>query len=318
MKKNQSIPVILDTDIGGDIDDTWALAMMLKSPELEPRLIVSDTGDTEYRARIIAKLLEVAGRVDVPIGVGLPFASDGPRERQRPWVSDYALGSYPGVVHRDGIQALIDTIMQGPDPVTLICIGPAPNIEAALQREPRIAGKTHLVGMYGSFAVHHATNLNNRVLHPGAIAEFNVKCAVSAAQALFSAPWLSLTITPLDSCGFIMFEGEQYARLRDSNDPLMRAVIENYRIWSPGPPASDPESHSSVLFDAVAVYLAFTHEHLRMETLPVRVDDCGFTIKDPAARSVQVAMGWNNLDAFYEFLATRLCAPTLPAGVMHC
>ena len=50
------IPVILDTDIGGDIDDTWALAMLLKSPELDVRLVVSDTGDTTYRSRIIARI----------------------------------------------------------------------------------------------------------------------------------------------------------------------------------------------------------------------------------------------------------------------
>jgi len=53
------IPVILDTDIGTDIDDTWALAMLLRCPELDVRLILSDTGNTEYRARIIARLLGI-------------------------------------------------------------------------------------------------------------------------------------------------------------------------------------------------------------------------------------------------------------------
>lgn len=65
------IPVILDTDIGGDIDDTWALAMLLNSPELDLKLVVTDTGNTTYRAKVAAKLLEVAGRTDVPIGIGL-------------------------------------------------------------------------------------------------------------------------------------------------------------------------------------------------------------------------------------------------------
>ena len=61
------IPVILDTDIGGDIDDTWALAMVLKSPELDLKLVVTDTGNTTYRACVTAKMLEVAGRTDVPV-----------------------------------------------------------------------------------------------------------------------------------------------------------------------------------------------------------------------------------------------------------
>ena len=50
------IPVIFDCDIGGDIDDTWALIMLLKSPGLDVRLITTDQGDTVYRAKIVARL----------------------------------------------------------------------------------------------------------------------------------------------------------------------------------------------------------------------------------------------------------------------
>jgi inosine-uridine nucleoside N-ribohydrolase len=49
---SRPIPVILDTDIGTDIDDTWALAMLLRSPELDVRLVVSDTDNTDYRAAV--------------------------------------------------------------------------------------------------------------------------------------------------------------------------------------------------------------------------------------------------------------------------
>ena len=67
------IPVILDTDIGFDVDDVWALAFLLRCPELEVKLITTTTGDTHYRARIVAKLLEIAGRTDIPIGIGIPL-----------------------------------------------------------------------------------------------------------------------------------------------------------------------------------------------------------------------------------------------------
>jgi inosine-uridine nucleoside N-ribohydrolase len=56
----EKIPVILDTDIGSDIDDVWALVMLLNSPELDVKLILTANGDTVYRARIVAKLLEAA------------------------------------------------------------------------------------------------------------------------------------------------------------------------------------------------------------------------------------------------------------------
>ena len=99
----RGIPVILDTDIGDDIDDTWALGLLLNSPELDLRLVVGDQGKPEYRARLIAKFLQAAGRTDVPVGVGLAVnrTGDGP---QAAWIADYKLSDYPGKVHSDGVR----------------------------------------------------------------------------------------------------------------------------------------------------------------------------------------------------------------------
>ena len=80
------VPVILDTDIGLDVDDVWALAFMLKCPEIDVKLITTNTGDTTYSARLVAKLLEIAGRTDIPVGVGIPL--DLLPARTRPgWVT---------------------------------------------------------------------------------------------------------------------------------------------------------------------------------------------------------------------------------------
>ncbi len=72
MKK---IPVILDTNLGTDIDDSWAIAYMLKCPELDVKLITTATGDTTYRAKLCARLLRAGGRTDVPIGIGIPLGA---------------------------------------------------------------------------------------------------------------------------------------------------------------------------------------------------------------------------------------------------
>src|SRR5471032_1375554 len=64
------IPVIVVTDLGTDIDDTWALALALRSPELDVKLVVTDPADTVYRASVAAKFLEDSGRGDIPIGIG--------------------------------------------------------------------------------------------------------------------------------------------------------------------------------------------------------------------------------------------------------
>lgn len=304
--KMDRIPVILDTDIGGDIDDTWALAMLLKSPELDVKLVVSDAGNTEYRSRIIARMLDVAGRTDVPVGVGLEVAKPGAGP-QSAWIEDYQLDDYPGPVHKDGVGALIDTIMASPRPVTLIGIGPMPNIGEALAREPRIVENVRFVGMYGS--VYMGYDGSSKIS-----AECNVVNFTPACQKAFTAAW-DMTITPLDTCGLVVLEGERYQRVLRCSDPLVRAMMENYRVWLEHlkrPQEFDVKS--TVLFDTVAVYLAFSEELLRMERLGIRVTDDGYTLVDKTAKQVNVAVEWKDLARFEEFLVTRLTGtPARPA-----
>ncbi|MBN1581051.1 MAG: nucleoside hydrolase [Anaerolineae bacterium] len=292
------IRVILDTDIGGDIDDTWALAMLLKSPELDLKLAVTDTGDTTYRARVTAKLLEVAGRTDVPIGIGLHQGDGG--GPQADWVAGYDLANYPGTVYEDGVGALIETIMASAEPVTLICIGPVPNIAAALEREPRIAGRARFVGMHGSVRLGYGGS-------PQVSDEYNVRADAAACRSAFEASW-DVTITPVDTCGLVQLKGDKYVRVRDCSDPLARAVIENYRIWAQHVnwTQADAEVRSSTLFDTVAVYLAFSEDLLEMEDLGIRVTDDGFTVIDEGARVIHCATGWTDLPAFEDLLVERL------------
>jgi inosine-uridine nucleoside N-ribohydrolase len=298
--KPAPIPVILDTDIGDDIDDTWALALLLKSPELDLKLVVGDYGEAQYRARLIAKFLERAGRSDVPVGVGLDTAPHG-EGRQAAWAKDYDLKSYPGRVHTNGVQALIDTVMNSPQPVTLICIGPVPNIAEALKREPRIAQRARFVGMQGSVRTGYGD-----AKQP--VAEWNVKCDPKACQQVFTAAW-DMTITPLDTCGLVSLTGDKYRRVRNTTDPTIADLIANYRLWVGGDaklPADMADQRSSTLFDTVAVYLAIRQDLCVMEKIGLRVTDDGFTVVDPQAKPVNVAVNWKDLGAFEDFLVERL------------
>lgn len=295
------IPVILDTDIGSDIDDTWALAFLLRCPELDLKLVTTSRGNTRHRAHIAAKLLERAGRSDVQVGIGLPqeLRKDDPYPQSK-WVEDYDLAKYPGTVREDGVGALVDVIMNSPAPVTLCAIGPVPNIKAALEREPRIAERARFVGMHGSFNwSHHGEGQQ--------IAEWNVRAEPPACQTAFAAPW-DKTITPLDTCGRVRLIGEKYAAVADSNDPLARDVIENYRVWKEFGHGKEWTDGSSILFDTVAVYLCFANELLEMKKQPVRVDDEGFTRVEEGAPEVNCAMAWKDLSAFEDLLVERLTA----------
>ncbi|MBN2505077.1 MAG: nucleoside hydrolase [Verrucomicrobia bacterium] len=293
------IPVIYDSDIGDDIDDTWALGLLLKSPELDLKLVVTDYGKPAYRAKLFAKFLEAAGRADVPVGLGVSRDPNGTGP-QAAWVKDYDLARYPGKVHADGVQALIDAIMGSPEPVTLIAVGPLPSVAAALEREPRIAQRARFVGMHGSVRRGYGGSKDIS-------AEWNVRADPRACQKVFAAAW-DMTLTPLDTCGLVHLDGDRYRRVRESDDPVARAIIENYRIWSTArdPKAKAAETRSSTLFDTVAVYLAFRRDLCRMERLSLRVDDQGFTRLHQTGKTITVAAEWTHLDGFRDFLVERL------------
>lgn len=294
-------PVILDTDIGDDIDDTWALGFLLRSPELDLKLAVGDHGKCLYRAKLLAKFLAVAGRSDVPVGIGLDVNvhGEGP---QAAWVADYDLNRYQGKVYPDGVRALIDTIMASDRVVTVIALGPLPNIKAALAIEPRIAGQARFVGMHGSVKRGYGGSKEPS-------AEYNVKQDVAACQAALSADW-PIVITPLDTCGLVHLTGDRYNRVSRSTHPVASAIIENYRLWSKAQARQGQtfpfETKSSTLFDTVAVYLAFSESRLRIEEMGISVNDQGFTVPDESGKSMRVALDWTDKEGFEQVLSERV------------
>ena len=295
------IPVILDTDIGTDIDDTWALAMLLNCPELDLRLITTVSGDTDYRAHLAAKFLQTADRTDIPIGIGLGNP-EGSLNFQAEWLAGFDPIAYPGVIQPDGVNTLLEIVSKAEEPVTIISIGPATNIANALEKAPHIAKKCHFVGMYGSIYYGYNSTV-------GAELEANVQQDVPSFRRVLSAAWEKIIITPLDTCGRVMLEGSRYQQLFCSEDPILKALIENYRIWSKRVTWMDvdyQETRSSILFDTVAVYLAYSHDLVEITSMNLRVTDNGITVPDPMGEKVMVALNWRNLENFLDHLVERL------------
>ncbi len=299
------IPVVLATDIGGDIDDTWALAHLLRSPELDVKMVLTDDGDARYRARIAARLLEVAGRTDVPVALG---PSEGESEEknqlQGPWVRDYDLAQYPGRVDADGVRAFLELVNEAPAVVTVIAIGPTPSLAAAARQDPQFARRCRLVGMYGSFDLGYGG-----VATPAA--EWNVRANVPALRTVLAAPWRDILLTPLDTCGLVKLSGDHYRAVWQAvpDDPLTRAVIENYCIWAPRVTWMKCDffaTSSSTLFDDVAVYLAYAEDLVEIETLKFRITDDGLTVRAADGPfTARVALRWKDRAAFEAHLARR-------------
>ena len=249
----------------------------------------------------MAKLLQAAGRTGIPIGIG-PATSDWVGT-QEPWVRGYDLSDYPGTIHADGVGAMIETILASPEPVTVIALGPMMNVAQALRREPRITGNARLAAMLGSI---------HRGYFDGSdrVAEYNVAVDATACRESFEAPW-DVTITPLDTCGRVQLGDEKYQKVHRHPSTLLDALRENYRIWDTNYTgekfAGRYGVRSTVLFDAVAVYLAFDQSLVVMEDLGLTVTPDGRTVPDPTAKPIHCAMAWRNLAAFEDLLVNRLC-----------
>jgi hypothetical protein len=102
---------------------------------------------------------------------------------------------------------------------------------------------------------------------------------------------------------------ERYQRVFDSKDQIASDIITNYRIWAGARGQGSPEgvpTHSTILFDTVAVYLAFSHDWCEMQNLKLRVTDEGFTVRDEKGKNISTAMAWKNLEAFEDLLVQRL------------
>lgn len=288
------IPVILDTDIGSDIDDTWALAMLLGMPQLDLKLIVTDYGNTPERTRLVAKILQRAGRTDVPIGTGIKTGDDPLLQTE--WLGDFDLDAYPGQIHDDGVAALIDTIHAQPGMVTLIAIGPVPNIKEALRRDPSIASKVRIVCTGGR--IYKGFQDGGKPA-----ADWNVRADPASWQAMVAAPW-AITTSPLDASAELVLRGELYTTVADSQHPLAKIVMENYQLWAYRD--GHPEDASSVLYDTAAVYLAHSEEYAQVAIRKLIVDDQGHTRISDDGKNVRCQLGWKDRNAFDTFLVKTL------------
>lgn len=170
------IPTILDTDIGNDIDDTWALGMLLNSPEFDLKLVLTSTGDARYRARVAAGFLEACGRDDIPVGIGVSRA-DGSPETMHEYADSYRLEQYSGGIWEDGVGRALELIAAEPE-LTVIGIAPLTTLAEFCRRDERAVSRCRLTVMGGSIAKRHRGAA-------GAVAEYNIKLDVPGGAADF-------------------------------------------------------------------------------------------------------------------------------------
>lgn len=285
------IPVILDTDIGGDIDDAYALAQVLHSPELKLLGVTTVSGDAVARARLAAKLLTVAGRSEIPVYAG---TSNAPQYiAQTEWAKDY---SSPALHLAGGVEFMRQQINAHPGEITLIAIGELTNIAALLNSEPGIGTKIKAIALMGGSV--------KRGYAPGSAPEpeWNIKSNIAAARTVFTSG-VPLLVAPLDSTADLKLTPEWRVKIFARGTPLNDALASLDFIWRH---TNTWKGDMPTLFDELAVALVSTPNIVPLTPLYLEVADDGLTKPiEGRAPNAQVALTSKPTE-FLEYFTGRL------------
>jgi purine nucleosidase len=289
----EKIPVLLDTDIGSDIDDAVALAYLLKQPRCDLLGITTVTGEPDRRAMLADAVCRAAGRADVPIHVGTePPLLILPRQPQAPQ-AEALTDRWP---HRTfsrentAIAFLREAIHARPGEITLLTVGPLTNIALLFTLDPEIPALLKQLVMMGGRYYSRSPQ--------GAVLEWNVLCDPHAAAKVFAAPVPSLLAVGLDVTEKCRMEAETCrARFAAAGGPLA-PVAAMAEVWF---------KHASAItfHDPLAATLIFEPALCRVESTRIEVDlvsprALGQTlhVHDAGERSHQVAVSVD-ADAFF-------------------
>jgi purine nucleosidase len=286
--------VIIDTDIGTDIDDAFAVGLALQSSELKILGISTAWGDTHLRARLLTRILRETGHSDIPIVMGI--AKERPGKPEILSQAPYAERVPSDQKYPNAVDFLLEQIRLHPGEITLISIGPETNLGAAIDRDAATFRKLKRVVLMGGSVYRGYSPFNYGKTH-GPDPEWNILCDIQAAQKVFTSG-VPLFVMPLDSTQIKLQELER-AEIFKAGTPLTDALLVLYEQWSHG------AMQTPTLFDAVAVAYAMHPELCPTQPMRLRVDDQAYTRVESGPANVQVCLR-SNSDQFLEFFMPRI------------
>ena len=303
---NQSLPpkkyVLIDTDIGDDIDDALAIALALQSPELEVQGITTVFGDTQRRAQLAMHLLTVFEREAIPVAAGMtspiqyrhrpsgvPQAAILDRHRQLPALSPLT-----------GPELIAKTALTAPSRLTLLCIGPLTNIATALSLEPRLfMAIRNIVLMGGSSSL--------------PFPEWNIRSDARAAQIVLGSG-IPITMLGWNVTTRCQLQASDLQHLRCQHTPQAQLLSRLLAVWQRHRPRWQPAL--PYLHDPLTVVAVCKPELLECREITARVISrgplTGFMVPHLLNGPFVHAAVTVQADATRHWIMERLLAPLAP------
>jgi purine nucleosidase len=280
--------IILDSDIGDDIDDAFALALAETSPKLQLLGVTTAWGNTDLRARLTARFLEETGHGDIRVYAGPATHTNSPFTQAK-WAE---AGPKPAGGWPDAVDFILDTIRRNPGQITLVSIAPFTNVGAAIERDPATFRKVRRVVIMGGSVRRGYGDLGYLPDH-GPDPEYNILMDIPAAKKLFTSG-VPLYVMPLDSTQLKLDEVLRNT-LFSQDTRVTNALVSLYEEWT-----ASTQNPTPTLFDAMAVAAAIDPALCPTQPMHLDVDDRGYTREMPGAPNANVCLA-SDADRFFHF-----------------
>jgi purine nucleosidase/pyrimidine-specific ribonucleoside hydrolase len=257
--------IILDTDIGDDVDDALALGLICASGELELLGVTTVFANVQARSRQARSILKVAGgkflKVPVAAGCGASMASR-PMDNAKAYLegrlpnqdaSCFPEAELPKPDPRHGVDFLIDTLLSGSGDIVPVTIGAMTNLAMAMIKEPRIISKIPKV-------VAMAAEVKKN------FSEWNIHCDPEAAALVFQSG-LPIDVTTSEIGTLCSFDRSHIDRLLVAKAGSMASHLgKTIELWQKS------EKRMPSLFDPLALATMFKNDLVTWKTGTVTVD----------------------------------------------
>lgn len=303
--------IILDTDIGDDIDDAYALALSLKSEEIELVGVTTVFRNTFLRAKL-AKYLIKTLNADVKVYAGCEF----PLIEPIPFF-EHEIGNkeplakpcqYSDEIQNEKVEKLhavdyiINTVKANPGEITIIAIGPLTNIAMAIRKAPEIVKLLKKIVIMSGH-IPDKQYRNDLSMHKP---EWNVICDPEASRIVYTcgAPIYQIGLNVTMQCELTM---ENVALLKEGQKNSNVLLYKLTDTWSKKFNRNNPVMHDPLAVSVIANdFCTFEKQSVRVELLPSERGKTVLTDKDSYASSeIYVATSVDNL-GFIEFLLEKL------------
>ncbi len=259
--------VIIDSDIGDDITDAYALVFALRS-NFDIKAIISNNGHEKDRATIIHKLVKASGK-NISVFQGI-HKGRGRLTNQKEFIKGYSCN----------IRKLKDNLVyfkrMFKKKIYYISLGTLSNIDFFMKNIPDFKKNANIIMMGGAIK----KDYHGRDRH---LAEWNLLCDIKSAQEVFNKQ-LNITLVGLDATWNLELSKDKVDKINNCDYILNQHLKRLYSIWK--------KSHKRlpIQYDSFTVALVNNPELASYKYYSLSVDDKGKTVVDKDGLKVKVAM----------------------------